>query len=92
MSQNIRRTFIAALGIEVLCIICAEIGENIGLSIFGFNLYGIAIAHILGFALAGFSTFMTILGRYDFESTKETKHIRSCCSFLEENSGKGVHL
>ncbi len=89
MSQNIRRTFIAALGIEVLCIICAEIGENIGLSIFGFNLYGIAIAYILGFALAGFSTFMTILGRYDFENIKEAKHIRGCCSFLEENSGKG---
>ncbi len=89
MSKNIRRTFIAALGIEVLCIICAEIGENIGLSIFGFNLYGIAIAYILGFALAGFSTFLTILGRYDFENIKEVKHIRGCCSFLEENSGKG---
>jgi hypothetical protein len=89
ISQNIRRTFVAALGIEVLCIICAEIGENIGISVFGFNLYGIVIAYTLGFALAGFSTFMTILGRYDFKNPKETKHIRGCCSFLEENSSRG---
>jgi hypothetical protein len=84
--QNIRQTFIAALGIEVLCIVCAEIGENIGLSIFGFNIYGIVIAYILGFTLAGFSTFMTILGRYNFKNTKETKQILGCCSFLEENT------
>ena len=89
ISQNIRRTFIAALGIEILCIICAEIGENIGISVFGFNLYGIVIAYTLGFALAGFSTFMTILGRYDFKNTKEIKQIQGCCSFLEENASKG---
>ncbi|MDF0680587.1 MAG: hypothetical protein P0116_06440 [Candidatus Nitrosocosmicus sp.] len=89
MYQNIRRTFIAALGIEILCIICAEIGENIGISVFGFNSYGIVIAYTLGFAFEGFSTFMTILGRYDFKNTKEIKHIRGCCSFLEENSSKG---
>jgi hypothetical protein len=29
--------FVAALGIETLCKISAEIGENIGLYIFGFN-------------------------------------------------------
>jgi hypothetical protein len=89
VSKNVRRTFIAALGIEILCIICSEIGENIELSIFGFNLYGIVIAYTLGFALAGFSTFMTILGRYDFKNTEEMKPIRGCCSFLEENSSKG---
>jgi hypothetical protein len=89
VSQNIKRTFVAALGIEILCIICAEIEENIGISVFGFNLYGIVIAYILGFALAGFSTFMTILGRYDFKNTKEANHIRGCCSFLEENATKG---
>lgn len=89
ISQNVRRTFIAALGIEILCIICAEIGENIGISVFGFNLYGIVIAYTMGFALAGFATFMTILGRYDFKSTTETNQIRGCCSFLEENSSKG---
>ncbi len=89
VSKNIRRTFIAALGIEVLCIISAEIGENIGLSIFGFNLYGITIAYVLGFTIAGFSTFMTILGRYDFENNSQMSHLRGCCSFLEENANKG---
>ena len=54
--------YAAALGIEILCIMSAEIGENIGLYTFGFNLHGIVIAYVLGYALAGFSTFMTILG------------------------------
>jgi hypothetical protein len=30
-------------GIEILCIMAAEIGENIGLYTFGFNLKGIAL-------------------------------------------------
>src|ERR687889_435963 len=77
----------AALGIEILCIMSAEVGENIGLYTFGFNLHGIAIAYILGYALAGFSTFMTILGRYDFNSNDNK--IDGCCSFLEQNSNKG---
>jgi hypothetical protein len=55
----------AALGIEIRCIMAAEIGENIGLYTFGFNLIGIP-AYIIGYALAGFTTFMTILGRYSF--------------------------
>lgn len=86
---NIKKIFIAALGIEILCIISAEIGETIGLSLFGFNPYGILIAYLLGFVLAGFSTFMTILGRYDFEKNENVKQMRGCCSFLEENSNKG---
>jgi hypothetical protein len=78
--------YAAALGIEILCIMSAEVGENIGLYTFGFNLHGIVIAYILGYALAGFSTFMTILGRYDFNSNNK---IDGCCSFLEQNSNKG---
>ena len=54
----------AAIGIEILCIMAAEIGENIGLYIFGFTLIGIALAYVIGYVLAGFTTFMTILGRY----------------------------
>lgn len=34
ITQNIKKTFIAALGIEILCIISAEVGENVGLSFF----------------------------------------------------------
>ena len=74
-----------ALGIEILCIMAAEIGENIGLYKFGFNLFGIILAYIIGYALAGFTTFMTILGRYTGTGLK----IESCCSILEQQSNKG---
>ena len=74
-----------ALGIEILCIMAAEIGENIGLYTFGFNLTGIVLAYAIGYALAGFTTFMTILGRYSGTGLK----IESCCSVLEQQSNKG---
>ena len=77
-----------ALGIEILCIMAAEIGENIGLYTFGFNLKGIALAYAIGYALAGFTTFMTILGRYTGTGLK----IESCCSLLEQQSNKGFFL
>jgi hypothetical protein len=77
----------AALGIEILCIAAAEIGENTALYLFGFNPPGIAIAYSMGYALAGFTTFATILGRYDYGSPNKT--ICSCCSVLEQNSQKG---
>lgn len=86
---NIRKMFIAALGIEILCILSAEIGDTTGLFVFGYSFHGIVISYVLGFALAGFSTFMAILGRFDFESAAKSGSIRGCCSFLEENSNKG---
>jgi hypothetical protein len=46
------------------CIAAAEIGENTGLYLFGFKAGGIVIAYAMGYALAGFTTFITILGRY----------------------------
>jgi hypothetical protein len=75
------------LGIGILCIAAAEIGENTALYLFGFNQPGIAIAYSLGYALAGFTTFATILGRYDYGSPNGT--ICSYCSVLEQNSQKG---
>jgi hypothetical protein len=39
--KNIKKIYAAALGIEILCISFASIGENIGLYIFGFNHSGI---------------------------------------------------
>jgi hypothetical protein len=77
--------FAAALGIEILCISAALIGENIALYYYGFNLQGIIIGFGLGYAAAGFATFMTILGRYDIRNTR----VDSCCSVLEQVSSKG---
>jgi hypothetical protein len=82
--------YAAALGIEILCITAAEIGENTGLYLYGLNPLGIAIAYILGYALAGFTTFATILGRYNYGSSKQ--NMCSCCSVLEQDSQKGFVL
>jgi len=79
--------YAAALGIEILCIAAAEIGENSALYLFGFNPSGIAIAYILGYALAGFTTFATVLGRYNYGSPNQ--NMCSCCSVLEQDSRKG---
>ncbi|WP_316507111.1 hypothetical protein [Nitrosopumilus sp.] len=82
--KNVKGLYAAALGIEILCISAAEIGENLGLYIFGFNIVGIPIAYALGYMLAGLVTFVTILGRYDYD-----EKIDSCCSILGQNAHKG---
>jgi hypothetical protein len=82
--------YAAALGIEILCIAAAEIGENTALYLFGFNPLGIVIAYSLGYALAGFTTFATILGRYNYGSPNQT--MCGCCSVLEQDSQKGFVL
>jgi hypothetical protein len=87
--KNIRKVFVAALGIEILCIMFAEMGENLGLYIFGSNIVGIVLSYMLGFSFAGFSTFMSILGRIDFRKKSDIKIDGGCCSFLDENSNKG---
>jgi hypothetical protein len=83
--HHTRTFFAAALGIEILCISAAEIGENSAFYFFGYHLQGIILGYIIGYAAAGFTTFMTILGRYDLGNTK----IDSCCSVLEQQSNKG---
>jgi len=87
--SHVRTFFPAALGIEMVCIMSAEIGENSGLYFFGYNIHGIIIAYIMGYALAGFTTFVTILGRYDFRNNVK---IDTCCSVLEQQSNKGFLL
>jgi hypothetical protein len=84
--KHAKALYAAALGIEILCIAAAEIGENTGLYLFGFNLVGIPIAYAMGYALAGFTTFVTILGRYNYGSNDK---IDSCCSVLEQGAGSG---
>ncbi|MGD1837518.1 MAG: hypothetical protein ACPKPY_05615 [Nitrososphaeraceae archaeon] len=75
-----KKVYPTIMGIEILCIMAAETGENIALYGFGFNLQGIIIAYILGYIFAGFTTFMTIIGRYSYNDLK----IESCCSILEQ--------
>lgn len=82
--KSVKGLYAAALGIEILCISAAELGENLGLYIFGFNIVGILIAYALGYMLAGLVTFVTILGRYDYD-----EKIDSCCSILGQNAHKG---
>lgn len=84
---QIKGLYAAALGIEILCIAAAEIGENSGLYLFGLNPIGIATAYAMGYALAGFTTFVTILGRYNLDSSKQD--VCNCCSVLEQSSNKG---
>ena len=54
---------------------------------FGFNIVGIPIAYALGYMLAGIVTFVTILGRYDYN-----EKIDSCCSVLGQNAHKGFAI
>jgi hypothetical protein len=80
----VRSMFAAALGIEILCIISAEIGLNIGLYIIGYHGFGIVLSYIAGYTLASFTTFITIFGR-----TRPGHRIDSCCSVLEQQSNNG---
>jgi hypothetical protein len=85
--RHVKSLYAAALGIEILCIAAAEIGENSGLYILGFNHIGIPIAYAMGYGFATFTTFVTILGRYKYGSGDS---IDSCCSVLEEqHANKG---
>jgi hypothetical protein len=86
--RHVKSLYAAALGIEILCIAAAEIGENTGLYILGFNHIGIPIAYAMGYGLATFTTFVTILGRYKYGPGGD--NIDSCCSVLEQDtSNKG---
>jgi hypothetical protein len=83
---NAKSLYAAALGIEILCISAAETGENAGLYVLGFNHIGIPIAYAMGFGLSIFTTFVTILGRYQYGTTNK---IDSCCSVLGQQDNKG---
>jgi hypothetical protein len=91
---NAKSLYAAALGIEILCIAAAEIGENAGLYLFGFTPLGIVIAFVMGYSLAGFTTFVAILGRYGsrrcgIEKDTGMGAMDSCCSVLEQDSTQG---
>jgi hypothetical protein len=87
---HVKGLYAAALGIEIVCITAAEIGENTGLYLFGLNPLVIAIAYAMRYALAGFTTFVTILGRYGYGSPNKT--MCSCSSIFEQESDRGFVL
>jgi hypothetical protein len=70
---------------HVRSLYAAALGENTGLYILGFNHIGIPIAYAMGYSLATFTTFVTILGRYRYSSGDR---IDSCCSVLEQDANK----
>ena len=79
---NTKNMYASALAIEILCIMSAEIGQNSSFFVFGYKTpFGIAMSYILGYGLAGFTTFATILGRYNLEHVMD-----GCCSVLEHGS------
>jgi hypothetical protein len=84
--RHVKTMYAAALGIEILCITAAELGENTGLYVLGFNHIGIPFAYAMGYLLATFTTFVTILGRYKYASGDR---IDGCCSVLEQDNNKG---
>ena len=76
---NVKSMYVSALAIEILCIMSAEIGENTSFFILGYkNISGISTGFVLGYTLAGFSTFAAILGRYNLDNVME-----GCCSALD---------
>jgi hypothetical protein len=84
---NVKSLYAAALGIEILCIAAAEIGENSSFALFGYRtLTGITLGYILGYGLSTFTTFATILGRYNYNNN--SSKICSCCSVLGQDSDK----
>lgn len=83
---NVKTMYASALGIEILCILSAEIGQNSSFFLFGYrDPFGIMMGYVLGYSLAGFTTFATILGRYNLENVMD-----GCCSALEHQKGDFV--
>lgn len=83
--QCMRTFFPAALGIEILCISAAVLGENSAFYFFGYNFQGIFLRYVMGYGAAEFTTFVTILGRYD----RRNPTVDTCCSVLEQRSSNG---
>ena len=80
--HHTRTLFAAALGIEILCISAAEIGENSAFYFFGYHLQGIILGYIMGYAAAGFTTFMTM---YWGGMILETQKLRVVVQYLSSN-------
>jgi hypothetical protein len=66
-----KRMLAPAFGIEILCVASAEVGGLLGLYYFSINPFGITMAYVLAYALAGFATFASILGRSGVHNHEE---------------------
>lgn len=83
--SKVKAMYPAALGIEILCIMSAQIGQSISFLLFGYHdLFSIAMSYIMGYGLAGFTTFATMLGRYNLDNVMD-----GCCSVLEHGNKTG---
>ena len=83
-SNQLLKTFLSALGLELMCFFSASTGQTIAVFWLGFNQTGITYGFILGFALAGFLTLCTILGR--MKSTPQGSFEHDGCSVLSHSS------
>lgn len=84
--SKVKTMYPAALGIEILCIMSAQIGQSVSFLLFGYHdLFGIVSSYALGYGLASFTTFCTIIGRYNVK-----KELDGCCSALEQEDKHGL--
>ncbi|HJW19628.1 MAG TPA: hypothetical protein VJ571_03635 [Candidatus Nitrosotalea sp.] len=83
--NQVKNSYPSAVGIIVLCVLSSQLGQGISFVLFGYHdLFGIVMSYTLGYVLASFSTFCTIIGRYN------PKHgIGGCCSALEQGENVG---
>jgi hypothetical protein len=87
--RETRGLFLAALGIETLCVASAEIGGIMGFYFFGFSALGIVMSYMLAYGLAGFVTFASILGRAAADHYHHATMACSCsCGFLLEHGAE----
>jgi hypothetical protein len=80
--RETKRLFPSSFGIEVLCVASAEIGGFLALWHYGFNTFGITMAYIMAYALAGFTTFASILGR-SAHTNNENEIVCGCSEIAE---------
>jgi hypothetical protein len=86
-STKISKMFLSALGLELMCFFSASTGQTIAIYWLGFNQTGITVGYLSGFALAGFLTLCTIIGR--MKTTVQGSLEYDGCSLLDHSSPKG---
>ena len=86
-SSYLFKMFLSALGLELMCLFSASTGQTMAIYWLGFNQNGITLGYLLGFALAGFLTLCTILGRMKKTPQGLLKH--DGCLLLHHTSPTG---